>query len=131
MWNEVGNTPLHIAAWHGKLDVVKYLVDNCNGNVEAGDKYGRTPLHFACWNGTINVVKYLIEDCGASIDTATRFGFRAIHYAVYGNNISIVRYLMTNAKRKRVGYVFYSNIEAMGGITPLYIAAKSGYFELV
>ena len=33
---------------HGHLEVVKYLADNSNCDINATDGSGWTPLHFAC-----------------------------------------------------------------------------------
>jgi ankyrin repeat protein len=39
-----GNTPLHRAAENGKLDVVKYFVEN-GADAKAANKDGKNPLH--------------------------------------------------------------------------------------
>ena len=42
-----GHTPLHVAAWHGRLSVARALVRaGADVNARAGDS-GETPLHFA------------------------------------------------------------------------------------
>jgi ankyrin repeat protein len=46
-----------MAARYGKLDVVKYLVEEKGADVKAANKDGNTPLHGAARN----VVKYLEE----------------------------------------------------------------------
>ena len=40
--------PLHYAANHGNLDVVRMLVEVHGCNPQCADKYGCTPLHYAC-----------------------------------------------------------------------------------
>ena len=57
--NILGYTPLFIAAQHGHIDCVKYLLEFVNGNVI--DKFGITPLHAATKCGRFEVVKLLAE----------------------------------------------------------------------
>ena len=45
-WN--GRTPLHCACGSGKLDIVKFLVEDCNCNIfQRKDCYGNSPLYTA------------------------------------------------------------------------------------
>ena len=46
-------TPLHIAAWHGKEDISKFLLEN-GANVNASNRFGDTPLHFAVEDKMLN-----------------------------------------------------------------------------
>ncbi|WP_338406633.1 ankyrin repeat domain-containing protein [Wolbachia endosymbiont (group A) of Longitarsus flavicornis] len=55
-----GRTPLHYAAYNGKLDIVKYFIDEEKIDVSIKDNGDWTPLHWASWNGQLNVAKYLI-----------------------------------------------------------------------
>ncbi len=55
-----GKTPLHCAAFNGKLDIVKYFVDEEKIDASIKDNSGWTPLHWASWNGHLDVAKYLI-----------------------------------------------------------------------
>ena len=54
-----GKTPLHLAAYNGKLDVVKYLVEEKGADVKAADNNGDTPLQWAVEEDHWDVVKYL------------------------------------------------------------------------
>lgn len=46
-----GMTPLHIAAWKGKPEIVKRLLKR-GAHIDHQDAAGRTPLHFAVLTGT-------------------------------------------------------------------------------
>ena len=54
-----GNSPLHQAAYSGKLDVADFLIKN-GLSLEVTNKYGWTPLHRASYNGKLSMVKFLL-----------------------------------------------------------------------
>ena len=53
-------TPLHIAAKHGHLDIVKLLVKK-SAFINSRDEFLSTPLILACQYNHAMVVQYLIE----------------------------------------------------------------------
>uniref|UniRef100_A0A1X7T562 Uncharacterized protein n=1 Tax=Amphimedon queenslandica TaxID=400682 RepID=A0A1X7T562_AMPQE len=57
--NNRGETVLHLAVKH--IDIVKYLINECNCDVMSPDKYGWTPLHFAAMKGTAEVIEYFLS----------------------------------------------------------------------
>ncbi|WP_179947520.1 ankyrin repeat domain-containing protein, partial [Wolbachia endosymbiont of Cylisticus convexus] len=64
--NIYGETPLHLAARSGYLNVVEKLIEK-GANVNAKNSNGKTPLHYAAEKGYLNVVEKLIEK-GAYFD---------------------------------------------------------------
>ena len=72
--NSYGNTALHEACWHGRVDIVKYLLDN-GANQELKGSNNWTPLQVACkyyfvismnlrWHGiTFVVVVWRMRKC--------------------------------------------------------------------
>ncbi|WP_265039233.1 ankyrin repeat domain-containing protein [Wolbachia endosymbiont (group A) of Yponomeuta plumbellus] len=68
-----GRVPLHYAAYNGKLDVVKYFVDEGKVDVNLRDNDGQVPLHSASWSGHLDVVEYLISK-GADINAKDKDG---------------------------------------------------------
>ena len=58
------NTPLHWASWYGHLDIVRYLVEERNCDVECRNKYETTPLHYAALAGRLDIVQYMISERG-------------------------------------------------------------------
>ena len=55
-----GSTPMHIAAWSGKVEAIKVLKE-AGGDVEAKDNYGGTPIQRAAWRGKVGAIKALNE----------------------------------------------------------------------
>ena len=69
----MGWTPLHFAARHPNVDVVKCLI-NHGAEIHATDNKGWTPLHHAAgFNHNTKTVKYLIE-VGANINAISDAG---------------------------------------------------------
>ncbi len=61
-----GDTMLHLAAYAGKADDAKLLIEK-GAPLDAKNKLGHTPLQLASWNGHDEVAKLLIQK-GALID---------------------------------------------------------------
>jgi len=66
-----GNTPLHLAAEHGFLDVARLLLEH-GADVNAIGKSGWTPLHVAAVNGRMAIVRLLLEH-GADVDVIDNY----------------------------------------------------------
>ncbi|WCR54431.1 MAG: Phosphocholine transferase AnkX [Wolbachia endosymbiont of Ctenocephalides orientis wCori] len=56
-----GNAALSLAVYYGKLDVVKYLIEDKHADFKVNSNDGKTPLHWAAQNGHLETVKYLVE----------------------------------------------------------------------
>lgn len=116
--NSKQQTPLHIAAKNGHVDVVKILIQN-GAQVRAKHHGGKTPLHLACQYGRFVVVKELIGYESASIhDTDDRMN-TPLHLAAFWGNFGIVQYLINNK----------ANVNSKNDKdkTPLFLAAEQGW----
>ena len=60
--DENGETPIHVAAKEGHLDILELLLTKTNNvnDLKAQDNEGKTPLHHAAENGHHEIVKILI-----------------------------------------------------------------------
>ena len=61
-----GMTPLSTAVFHGKMPIVKYLIERRDARVSYHNRDGNSPLHLAAFLGRTEMVKYLLEK-GASV----------------------------------------------------------------
>ena len=93
-----GSTALHIAAYHGHFEVVKWLIEQ-NADVHAVDRHGNTPLHTAVQVGNTKSVRCLLEH-GADVTTKNDGGKTAYDVAD-SNNRSIRKALQGNPKKGR------------------------------
>ncbi len=77
MAKEYGATPLHTAAYRGRLQEVIQLIA-AGANVDAKDSEGYTALHDAAGNGKTDVVKLLIQ-ANAKVNAKDNTGWTALH----------------------------------------------------
>lgn len=91
-----GASVLHWAAGSGQLEIVSYLLQECDCDPNMTQKGKRsfslrTPLHWAARNGHLPVVKYLVLHCKANIDAATQDGTTAFCWASWQGHIRIMK----------------------------------------
>jgi len=147
-----GNTLLHLAAFGGHLDIVKYLIEK-GADLHATNKNNGTPLHAAASNGKLNVVEYLIEEKKVNLEVQDKDGNTSLSLAARGGHLDVVEYLVekganlsvTNKSGNTPMYEAMSfdivkyfaekgaNINAVNknGFTLLHVAAANGNLDVV
>ncbi|KUM58892.1 hypothetical protein ACN42_g8256 [Penicillium freii] len=121
--NKRGDSPLHLAAAHGSLEMV-ILLCQWGSRTTKSNCDGCTPLYRASQNGHLEVVKFLYEH-GADTDihTAAEGGWTPLCAASDSGRLEIVKFL----------YDHRANVHTAtnNGWTPLYAALDSGHLEIV
>ena len=95
-------TPLMLAAWSGRPEVVKVLLEN-GASMNEMDISSRTPLHFASGGSfgpnrdkdKANVAKMLINH-GADINAGNNISGTPLYYASRDGNIEVTKVLIEN-----------------------------------
>uniref|UniRef100_A0A1X7SKU8 Uncharacterized protein n=1 Tax=Amphimedon queenslandica TaxID=400682 RepID=A0A1X7SKU8_AMPQE len=88
-----GRTILHLALKH--IDVVKYLINECNCDIMFSDKYGIPFLHYVASEGLLDVLKCMVMNINSHImdeQYCDNTGRTILHLAV--KHIDIVNYLI-------------------------------------
>ena len=125
--------PLHAAAYQGRLECVKVLVEE--GGVSPNERagLGGTPLMRACWGGRENVVAYLLEH-GADMtlrqtatdgDDDSNTGTNAFEFAAGSGSVECARKLIDHGKMAGL------NVTELAGRRSLAAAAQSGNLEML
>ncbi|XP_064384780.1 uncharacterized protein LOC135333688 [Halichondria panicea] len=119
--DEIGNTPLLLAASGGHTDCVTELLSS-GAVVDLADKNGRTPLYWAAWGGHTDCVRELLSS-GAVVDLANKDGYTPLLLAAMGGHTDCVRELLSSG-----AVVDLANKD---GDTPLILAALWGQKDAV
>jgi ankyrin repeat protein len=118
--DNVGRTPLHIAALFGRKEVVVLLLAN-KAEVNARAKQEQTALLWAASEGHAEVVELLLTN-KAEVNAVDKNGWTPLHKAAEGGHKEVVELLLANKAA-----VDARNIQ---GATPLMAAAGEGRKEV-
>ena len=111
-------TPLHIAAFYGLHDIVKFLIVERSQNVNVqGFNRSEAPLSVACRQGYPEVTRLLLEH-GADTETRDEVGNSPLHWSSIGGHVAMARVLLENSAD--------ANAKKRDGRTPLHFADNEG-----
>lgn len=115
------NTPLHLAALNGYIEIVKYLIKH-GVNIDPRNRKIQTPLHLAVHNAHKHIIEYLIKN-GADINATEDEGDTPLAWAAYKGQTEVVSLLI------ELGADI--NIKNKTGNTPLHWASEKGYLDII
>ena len=117
-------TLLHLAAYHGWLDIIKtvqqhVLVYDCR------DSEGLTPLHYAASSGNnLAVIDYLIKTLGCDPNAKTTRQNLPLHVACLNGQLNVAKYFVTKQNCD-------PNVQGNNGYTPLHCASECGHMNII
>ncbi|XP_069849593.1 ankyrin repeat domain-containing protein 16 isoform X1 [Dipodomys merriami] len=88
-----GDTLLHCASRHGRLDILAYLAETCGMDIEAVNRDYKRPLHEAASMGQRNCVGYLL-DRGAAVDCLKKGDWTPLMMACTRKNLEVIQALV-------------------------------------
>lgn len=116
-------SPFHFAAKEGRIEIVKYFIDQGYSNECPQSRYlNRTPLHLASEYGQFEVVKLLLENIEGDANPKDAEGCTPFHLASKYGHLDIVRLFLDNGEN----FPKDENRE-----TPLHLATKYGHIRVV
>jgi ankyrin repeat protein len=98
-----GNTPLHLACDRGFLNIVRFLIEKHNVNLNGKNYFCCTPLHLSSLGGHLDVTEYLIKQSAVSINEQDTLNYTPLHYACAGGNIEVVLHLLLSGADPFIG----------------------------
>ncbi|KAB7494203.1 Ankyrin-3 [Armadillidium nasatum] len=113
--------PLHMAASHGHIDVVKTLMKSEKINVLLKDYDNRTALELAVANGHLEIVQLLLSHEKVNINSKGNGDWTVLHIAAQVGNSKITEYLINN------GADLHSRNKM--GSKAFHIAAREGHLQ--
>ena len=120
--DNVGMTPLHLAAKSGHLSVCKELLINIT-DFNPKNEEGATPLHLAAAEGHLDICHLMLKVIKDDKNPKDHHGSTPLHHAASKGQVHICRLFLQIAVDKNPVNNF--------GLTPLHLADKHGHLQIV
>ncbi|XP_074654309.1 uncharacterized protein LOC141908254 [Tubulanus polymorphus] len=122
--DQSGATCVHYAARVGKIDVLQYLIEDCEFSGARRSLIGATPAHDASATGQLNALQWLLQYTVCSIEDRDETGATCLHLAARFGHLNIVKWLTNEAGVNVMD-------KTSTGAIPLHFAAAKGDLESV
>lgn len=118
-------TPLHLAAASGQIEVCKLLLE-LGASIDATDDLGQKPIHVAAQNNYSEVAKLFLQQHPSLVMGTSKDGNTCAHIAAMQGSVKVIEELM---KFDRQGVITARN--KLTDATPLQLAAEGGHADVV
>lgn len=115
-----GETPLHMAAFYGFIDILSTLLSS-GANSSPMNAKSLTPLHYAAFTGNLDVAECLVK-AGADLKAVDTEGDTPLHKASFVGNYEIVKLLLDSGAP--------ISVPDINGQIPLHKASFRGHLEI-
>ena len=110
------NTILHLACYHGWIDIVMKLINEYQLDPKCRESNGDTTLHTTCRRkGNLQIIQYLINVCRCDPMSKNRSDDTPLHNACRNGDIEMVQFLIGECRCDLMSKNNYGN-------TPLHLA---------
>ena len=96
--DEGGNTPLILACYRGRIEIVQFLLNTGLSRPECEDSDGWTALTQAAYLGYLKIVKLLLDDGKVDPAHQNKRGMTALMYAAEQGHFEVVEMLLNSGK---------------------------------
>ena len=117
-----GNTGLILAVRENREDLVSWLLDNTNIDVNIANKYGYTALMVAAQNGNTAILDSLLRHPSTDIDMVNKAGRKAEDCGRKKHS-EMVRSVISEARKRKSDFLANESDEPL---TKVYVMEKSG-----
>ena len=123
-------TALHRAVAGGRMEVLKYFIEEKSLVPASTGEYKGTLLHYAAQFKNLDIVDYLVTKHQMDPLTQDDNGYTALHTACQGGDMNVVRYIINEIKKfSSLEDVIYDKTK--DGKAPIHFAALYGHLEVV
>uniref|UniRef100_A0A0D6R1N0 RING-type E3 ubiquitin transferase n=1 Tax=Araucaria cunninghamii TaxID=56994 RepID=A0A0D6R1N0_ARACU len=127
-------SPLHIAAAHGKIEVLSMLLEK-GMHPDVLDRYKQTPLMMAAISGNVSCIEKLLQAGANVLLFDSLHGRTGLHYAANNGHTDCLGAILSAGHSTPVaeswGFARYVNVRDASGATPLHLAARNGHSRAV
>ncbi|VDB86730.1 unnamed protein product [Peniophora sp. CBMAI 1063] len=135
--DEDGNTPLHLNAKEGNLDLMRMLLEHLgvdgaesSARIDARNNQGQTAFHCAAWSHTAEAGRFLLEH-GALVDVTDKDGNTPLHVGAANGNLEIIQMLLEHPRADAEDPGDRIHARNKQGQTALHCSAREGKAEAV